>query len=213
MIAGMKRRWLILTLLMGLPVLAQQQQPMTTDSALDWLMDMSVPATQPATQPASPVSPFVQPKRQLGIPARLTLSDGTVLSGRVSTTPGKPIRVWDPQEKEYRDIPLHLIRSLTARVLWERQEDEWQFRESGSDIKVFTGQSYPARETEYAVELVNGQEVIGGIVAPLYLDCGKERRTVVLHKRAKGEIGQLLKDLVYVRRVELGDDVLESDVD
>jgi hypothetical protein len=192
-----------------LTLLARQHLP-AQDATVDWLLDQAVPATQPATQPATAPAPFADRTANQGVPSRITYSDGSTLVGRVNTTPGKPVRVWDEDEKEYRDVPLHLITSLTARVLWERQQEEWQFRESGSDIKVFTGQSYPARETEYAVELVNGQEIIGGIVAPLYLDTPEGRRTIVLHKRAKGALGQALSDLVYVRRVELGEGLDEE---
>jgi hypothetical protein len=56
---------------------------------------------------------------------------------------------------------------------------------------------------EYIVKLVNGQTVTGGIVAPLYVLEGETKSMHVLNKRQKGEIGQTLKDLVYIRRVEL----------
>ena len=59
-----------------------------------------------------------------------------------------------------------MIRSIDAQVIWEREEKEWHFKESGSDIKEFTGKSYPCRETSYTLTLVNGQTLTGGIVEP-----------------------------------------------
>jgi hypothetical protein len=71
-------------------------------------------------------------------------------------------------------------------------------------VKVYSGRTYPARETAYTFTLTDGTVITGGSVAPLYVttDDGKTR-TLVLHKRDKGDVGQTLKQLVYVARVEL----------
>lgn len=113
------------------------------------------------------------------------------------------MRIWDDEKKEYRDVPFKLIRSMEAKVLWERDEREWKFKASGSDIKEYSGKTYPARETQYIVTLVNGQTITGGIAAPIYLDTPNGQKVFVLHKRDKGEVGQALKDLVYVQKIEL----------
>lgn len=131
------------------------------------------------------------------------LSDGQAIIGSISTTADKPIRVFDRERKEYRDVPFKLIRSARASVLWEREEREWHFKESGSDIKEYTGKTYPAREMQYTLTLMNGQTVAGDVVAPLYVTVDGKETTYVLHKRDKGEVGQTLKDLVYVKSVEL----------
>lgn len=175
------------------------------DDTFDFLVGKA--ATRPTTQPAEPttrpVSPFVAKEDGESRPGMILLSDGKKLRGRLSTTREKPIRVFASDEKEYRDIPFSLIRSMGARVLWEREQKEWHFKESGSDVKEYSGKTYPAREIEYIVKLVNGQTVTGGIVAPLYVLEGETKSMHVLNKRQKGEIGQTLKDLVYIRRVEL----------
>jgi len=177
------------------------------DPTMDWLLSQAAtaPATPSAPPPASrPVSPFQAPQQDPETRrGTVTLSTGQVIKGPIATTREKPIRVWDAAEKEYRDVPLSLIRTLEANVLWERDEKEWHFIESGSDIKEYSGKTYPARELQYTVTLLNGQTITGGIVAPLYVGNRGEQQTLVLHKRQKGPIGQKLTDLAYVQRVDL----------
>jgi hypothetical protein len=179
--------------------------PATRDAADD-ILGLSTPATtrptaDPATRPAVFKPADDDGEARAGT---VTLSDGTVVAGKVATTPEKPIRVWVAEEKQYEDVPLSQVASAEAQVTWEREDPEWNFKESGSDIKVYSGKTYPARETAYKFTLTDGTVLTGGVVAPLYVttDDGKTR-TLVLHKRDKGNVGQKLADLVYVNRVDL----------
>lgn len=195
-----------MTLLSVLVILAQAAP---VDPTIDWLLSekASTPVTQPATVPSTqPVSPLVNPAQAGTVWATITLSDGTTLAGNCWTTVGKPLRVWDEEKKQYVDLALEQIASMEAEVLWERDEPEWRFKTSGSDEKVHTGRSYPARETQYRITLTNGDKITGGVVAPIYLKQGDEpAKAFVLHKRAKGEVGQRLDQLVYVRSIRIGD--------
>jgi hypothetical protein len=193
------------------PTTAPTSQP--TDSATDWLLGAA--ATQPAvaatSQPseqAPPISPLVA-KNQTDPDQRhgtITLSDGSTVAGTIGTTVGKPLRTWDDTAGEYRDMPMRLVKSIKAQVLWERDEPEWRFKESGSDVKVNTGKTYPARQTTYVLTLTSGKTIKGSIVAPLYTrDQQGNEQTFILHKRDKGNVGQTLKDLVYVSEVEFDD--------
>ena len=176
------------------------------DETMDWLLNQAkaAPATQPATPATRPAAPFAEghknPEARAGV---ILLSNGEKIRGDIATTREKPIRIWDEQEKEYRDIPFALIKSMEAKILWERNQEEWHFPESGSDKKEFTGKTYPARELVYVVTLVNDQTVTGGIVSPLYATGGENTLMFILNKRQKGDVGKTLKDLVYVKRVEL----------
>ncbi len=190
-----------------------QSQPTTApaDPTVDWLLGeksvAATPATGPSTLPAGgTTSPLT--KRDANAEARtgaITMSDGSVIKGEIRSTPGKPIRVWDDSIKQYVDIPFKAIVSGTAGVLWERDEKEWHFVASGSDIKEYTGKTYPARETTYEFRLSSGKTVAGGVVAPLYVTTAEGERLLVLNKRAKGEVGQGLKDLVYVQAIRFED--------
>jgi hypothetical protein len=196
-------------LLAAAPTTAPTSQP--SDSATDWLLNAATSQPTAASQPASDtpaVSPLVakgltDPDQRHGT---ITLSDGTKITGTIATTAGKPLRTWDEQAAEYRDMPMRLVKSIKAQVLWERDEDEWRFKESGSDIKIDTGKTYPSRETTYIITTTDGKTIKGSIVAPLYTrsDQGDEQ-TYILHKRDKGNVGQTLKDLVYVLEVNFDD--------
>ena len=187
-------------------LLAQATQP--SDATMDWLLDQSTPATQPSTQPATApatqaASPFAPRKDAGERTGTILLSDGTEIAGTITTTPGKPIRVWDEKQKRYLDLPIESIASIEAKIVWERDEPEWRFKESGFDEKVYTGKTYPAREMQYTFTLLNGDTIVGGAVAPVYIDAGRVTKQFVLHKRDKGEVGKTLAELVYVKRIVL----------
>ena len=168
---------------------------------LDWLVKQ--PTTQPASQPSTqPASPFTQKSNPDARAGALALSNGQTLKGLLATTREKPLRIFDDKDKEYRDVPLTLIKSLEASINWERDEKEWHFKDTGSDIKEFSGKTYPARELQYKVTLLNGQSITGGIVAPLYVSQDDKQQMFVLNKRQKGDLGQSLKDLLYIKRVD-----------
>jgi len=179
------------------------------DPAMDFFLNTAKPATQPAAE-----VPATQPAGEALVnknaandarPVTITLSNGQTIKGNAATTTDKPIRVWDESIKDYRDIPFGLIASAKAAVVWERDEKEWQFKESGSDIKVYSGKTYPARETQYTFTLLNGEKITGDVAAPIYFDTGKATKTFVLHKRDKGEPGQKLTDLVYIKQIDFED--------
>lgn len=135
----------------------------------------------------------------------MLLSNGQKIVGRFVTTPGEPIRAYDVDKQEYRDLRFAIIKSMEAQVLWEREQPEWKFKESGSDVKEYSGKTYPARETQYLITLENGQKFTGAVAAPLYLLTPTGSKLYVIHKRDKGEDGQALTDLVYIQRIDFAD--------
>jgi predicted secreted acid phosphatase len=137
----------------------------------------------------------------------MLLSNGEKIYGMMSHTQRKPVRIWVEEQKQYKDIPFALIRSIDAQVIWERQEKEWHFKESGSDIKEYSGKEYPARDTQYQITLKNRKVITGAVDEPIYLATKDGNVTFILHKRDKGELGQTLDELVYVKHVEFDDAV------
>jgi len=179
----------------------------SSDSDVDWLLGQSKKPTitKHSDPPASQPSPFAPAKDPDVRDGTVTLSNGEKIHGHLSHTREKPVRVWIESQKEYRDIPFKLITSFSANATNEYDEKEWHFKESGSDIKEFTGKSYPVREMTYTLTLVNGQTVAGGVVEPIYLERREGPYTFSLLKRDKGNVGQTLKQLVYVTRIEFDD--------
>src|SRR5438552_905971 len=76
-----------------------------SDPALDWML--SHPTTSPATTQSTtnPVSPLVDRQSEKTRMGTITLSDGSKLAGAISTTSGKPLRVYDDEAKQYVDVP------------------------------------------------------------------------------------------------------------
>ena len=174
------------------------------DDTLDWVMGHAT--TAPATMPTVPAPrPLTRPSQLQGLSGTVKLSDGSTLAGRIATTPGKPLRIWVEQRHEYTDIPLENVRMIEATVLWERMEREWHFIASGSDVKEYTGRTYPARELQFTFTLRDGTKISGGTVAPLYVESGGGQHLVVLPKRQKGDIGTDLGRLLYPTVVEISE--------
>jgi hypothetical protein len=193
------------------PSTAPTTTPAARDESMDWLMSQSAtaPSSAPsdvasATQPSSQPSPLTSKNTaDAGSrPGTIEMSDGRKFHGNLSTTLGKPLRVFDPETSEFRDVPFALVRTIEASILWEREQEEWHFKASGSDIKEFSGKTYPARETAYTFTLTNGKQVSGSIAAPIYADLPDGARTFVLYKRDKGPVGEKLAQLTYVKRIE-----------
>ncbi|MDB5330793.1 MAG: hypothetical protein JWP03_1944 [Phycisphaerales bacterium] len=201
----------LLLLLAPVAFAAEPNGPATkpaADADVDWVLGQGKAAAKQKADsgPASrPSSPFTGKKDDNVRPGTITLSNGEKISGKLAHTADKPFRVWVESEGEYHDIPYKLIGSVEAKVLSERDEKEWHFKESGSDIKEFTGKSYPVRETQYTLTLVNGQTLTGGIVEPLYLETRDGQITFSLLKRDKGVVGQELRKLVYVKHVDFAE--------
>jgi hypothetical protein len=182
-------------------------QPAPADADVDWLLKQAKPAGDAKTEekPTSQPSPFAAKKDPDTRAGTITLSNGEKIHGTLSHTADKPVRIWVEADQEYRDVPFKLIASFEAKVTKEYDEKEWHFKESGSDIKEFTGKTYPVRETSYTVTLVNGQTITGGIVEPIYLKRPEGPITFSILKRDKGEVGKTLKELVFVQRVDFDD--------
>jgi hypothetical protein len=194
----------IVLLLISLTV-APASQP--ADSVVDDLLNAATTrpavATTRAASPTTMSSPLTMSKSDPDVrQGKITLSDGSVIPGLIATTANKPLRLWDEKAGEYHDLPLRLVASVTAQVLWEKDEPQWRFKESGSDIKVETGKTYPSRETAYKFTLTDGTTVSGGIVAPLYVTTPDNTTTYILHKRDKGDPGESLADLKYIKQIE-----------
>ncbi|MCS7237952.1 MAG: hypothetical protein NZ899_06745 [Thermoguttaceae bacterium] len=167
----------------------------------------------PAINPFGP-RPAV---REDAVPGYVELSDGTVLVGQIYMTRDKRLKIYDEAMKRQREIPLSAVKEIECKILKEWMEKEYRFRETTRDEKYYTGREYPAREYEHVITLKDGRKISGGLSEILYVapladqenpkEPGEPTR-VILHKRHKGEIGQTLKQLVYVKVVKLGEEAL-----
>ena len=139
------------------------------------------------------------------------LSDDTILPGHIHLTRDARVKIADRTLERQREIPLSRIKEIECEVEKEWREKEWRFRENASDLKVFTGKSYPARIYVHTLILTDGRKIRGDLSTVLYVQRpGHEKTKLVLHKRDKGPVGADLDSLVYVRRIRLSLEAFEE---
>lgn len=156
------------------------------------------PENKPTTDALGTMAPKAPADSRLGT---VTLNNGIKLEGRIWTTLETPLRVWVEETKTYRDIDLPLIQRVDVHVLAETMEDDWRWLKEGSDQKVYSGKKYPNVSLAYKFTLVNGQQIEGTVVAPIYFVDGAKARTLALYKMYKGKLDETLKDLVYITAI------------
>jgi|WetSurMetagenome_2_1015567.scaffolds.fasta_scaffold468699_1 hypothetical protein len=174
-------------------------------------------------QEPPPVNPFASTNSQRddAIPGYIELSDGSIHPGQIYLTRDKRLKIADDKAQRQREVPLSAVKQITCTVKKEWMEKEWKFKELTKDEKMFTGRSYPAAEYEHAVTLNDGQTITGSLSAIVYLQPGDnsprpstaspaetKSEQFLLNKRNKGEIGQDLHSLIYVKSIKLGKDAL-----
>lgn len=178
-------------------------------------------ADPPAINPFGPKTPV----REDGIPGYLETSDGAIHPGRIYLTRDKRLEIVDEELQRQREIPLQSVRQIDCAILKEWMEKEWKFKEAASSEKVYTGRDYPAREYVHTITLQDGRTITGPLSALVYLEPDRsvdgpspgesaaarppsEPEQHLLNKRAKGEVGDDLKSMIYVKRIKLGDEAL-----
>jgi hypothetical protein len=160
------------------------------------------PATQPATAPAAAGTNETF-RRKDALPGAIELSNGKVIPGWLYTTVEKNWEVWSEQEKRWHLVPFIAALSITAVVEEEVMEKKWRWKEMGVPERVYTGEEYPARRLSWKIHLIDDTTISGPIKGqPLWVEYGgKKAGPFILAERSKGEVGQKLSDLVYVKRI------------
>ncbi len=140
-------------------------------------------------------------------PGVIELSDGKLHPGTIYLTRDTRLKIFDQELQKIREVPLRVIRTIDCRIDKEWHEREWRFREAANNEKVYTGRNYPARIYSHKLTLNDGRTIEGPLSAPIYVrEDGKEKPLrFILHKRDKGPIGSTLKSMIYVKRIEFGE--------
>jgi hypothetical protein len=165
-----------------------------------------------ADQPPA-INPFGQPttEREDAVPGYVELSDGSIHPGLIYLTRDKRLVIADEKTERQREIPLSAVKQIDCTIIKEWLEKEWKFKESAKDDKIYSGQSYPAREYEHTITMNDGRTITGGLSAIVYVQSSnKITEQFILNKRNKGEIGKDLQSLVYVKTIKLGNKALEE---
>jgi len=163
------------------------------------------------------VNPFATggaAERRDAVAGYVELSSGLKLPGKIYTTRGKRLKVYNLKRGLYEYVPVPALKRIDVTVEWERVDPEWRFKEAGNPEKVFTGRSYPVRSMAWTVVLRNDHEIYGHILGqPLYIDHNGKVDRFLLHQRDKGEMGQTVQDIPYIRSVVFGVEAYNQAVD
>ena len=183
-----------------------------------WLNQAGTVESQPAIADptANPLGPGRgRIARTDALPGVVVLSDGKVIPGYVFTTRDKNWEVWSAAEKRWRHIPPIVVLSIRAVLVEEKLDNEWRWKEMGSDEKIFTGRKRPVRRLDWKLHLIDGSTVIGSIKGqPVWVEYDSEKHgPFVLHERSAGKYGQTLKDLVYVKAIVISRRALSRGLD
>jgi hypothetical protein len=157
--------------------------------------------------PSASANPF----RSSGLPFRrgdalpgvIELSDGNQLPGGLYTTVEKPWIVWSEATKSWRRVDFLTLLSVEAVVEEERMELDWRWKGMGEPEKVYTGKKYPMRRMHWRFKLIDGSVVEGSTKGqPVFVElAGKVSGPFILGERMKGQDGQTLEELLYVRKI------------
>jgi hypothetical protein len=142
-------------------------------------------------------------RRSDALPGVIELSDGNQLPGGLYTTVEKPWIVWSEATKSWRRVDFLTLLSIEAVVEEQRMELSWRPKGMGEPEKVYTGRKYPMRRMHWRFKLIDGSVVEGSTKGqPVFVELtGKVSGPFILGERMKGEDGQTLEDLVYVRKI------------
>jgi hypothetical protein len=171
------------------------------------------------------LNPFGQApsQREDAVPGYVELSNGSIHAGMIYLTRDKRLQIYDKQLQRQREVPLQAVKKIECSVKREWLEKEWKFKETANDEKLYTGRSYPAREYLHTITLKDGRTITGPLSAIVYVgplqsvdapagtyQPESEPEQFLLSKRNKGEMGESLKSLVYVKRIKLGQEALDE---
>jgi hypothetical protein len=171
------------------------------------------------------INPFgsTTTQREDAVPGYLELSDGSIRPGQIYLTRDIRLKIADQQLQRQREIPLSAVKQIDCTIIKQWMEKEWKFKELTKDEKMYTGRSYPVREYEHTIALQDGRKISGGLSAIVYVQLADNNpakfdasrseikpEQYILNKRNKGEIGEELQSLVYVKSIKLGKEAFEE---
>jgi len=180
-----------------------------------------VAAEPPAINPFGPRPAPTQ--REDAVPGYVELSNGEIHPGDVYLTRDVRLKIFDREMQREREVPLRVVKRIECGVVREWMEKEWKFKELASSEKMYTGREYPAREYLHRITLSDDRQIIGPLAGIVYVQPYRytpsgpavhrdapQPEKFVLYKRHKGEIGDDLKSLIYVKQIELGKEAYEE---
>jgi len=167
--------------------------------------------------------------------AAVYFSDGKVLTGKISLTPGRSFKLnipkagklkttdmvtgEDVQYGKVRRFGFEPVREIRFYPEKEEMTRKWKFIEQTKydektakadytpAAKAYSGQPYPLRYLAATVVFNSGESLQGHLyTTTVYLETEDKTHRLILRSKQRGEEGTTLDELVYVSRIKLLDE-------
>lgn len=140
----------------------------------------------------------------LARPGTVTFSDGKTMTGDLTLTPGKQLKLFTsglPIE-----FPLSEVKEIRMLPEKEQMAEGFFFPNAGQATKEKTGDVYPVRYLRAQVTMPDGKVLEGHLFTTvLYVQNDDGARKVVLEAKQTGADGQKIADIPYPSRIQFTD--------
>ena len=113
----------------------------------------------------------------------ITFSDGHIIKGNICTDAGG-LRVLADRSFDAGYVPLDCLNAIDVVVVSEHKG---------------------VRTIKYKFTLPNGSLFLARVGSPIYVESDGKIAGYILHKTQKAEMGEALKDMIYIRSVRFLD--------
>jgi len=133
-------------------------------------------------------------------PGKVEFSDGTILAGKISLSPGSELKLH--LGNQLKTLALDHVQEIEMSPEKESLEQNYRFIEAGKAIKETEGRPYPVRFLTTRITLAGGQTITGHLYTTvLYVGGEENARKVILPAKQRGQEGEALESLVYPARI------------
>ena len=123
-------------------------------------------------------------------------SDGHKLSGAISLTPGKQLRLFTATVPV--TVAMEEVKEIRFKPEKEEMREGFYFPNAGQATQVKTGEVYPVRYIQTEITLADGKTLDGHLfTTTVFVETDDTTEKVVLLAKQTGPDGQKLADLVY----------------
>jgi len=140
-------------------------------------------------------------------PGRVQLSNGEILQGLISLTPGEDLRL-HIDGTQIRALDFERVREIRLAPAQEKMVQKWRFLEAGQTRKALSGQPYLIRDLLATVFLAGGEKLAGHLYTTvLYIEEGEKARKVILPAKQRGKEGENANALIFPALITFTDAV------
>jgi hypothetical protein len=139
-----------------------------------------------------------------GRPGTVDWSDGHKLTGAISLTPGKDLRLFTTAG----EVAVQLSEVKEVKFIPEKEEmrEGFYFPTAGQATQAKTGEVYPTRSIKTQITLADGKVLEGHLfTTTLYVETDANTEKVVLMAKQTGTDNQKLADLIYPTDIHFDD--------